>query len=285
VRRLDRGWRRALAFAAALFVLSAGVAMAGGAVWARDFESPRVTVLGAGNRLSVLVTAGPSRLLIATGDDPGAFGNALADARPPMARRLDVVLLAGRATDLAVAAEASADSHARYVATIGPLPDSAATDAMGAETLPVIDAPRRIRLSDEVDVTVEVAVVPGEDADEPPIVAWRAVVRRGATTVVVLSDGRDAGRFGSLGPVAAVVLVGEHPAEAVDHVATGALVVNSDTVEGRELRGDIGTRLNGSMWAVRVFPGEAVRLEFVDGGLRLPDEVTQAIGPTPASDR
>lgn len=283
----DRGrlWLRPLAIALPLLILSAGLTLAVGAVWARAAEAPRVTVLGAGNRLSVLVTAGPARLLIATGDDPVAFGNALGQARPLTSRRLDIVLLAGQGRDLAVAAEARADEHARVVATIGPIP----ADPIGADVdrppRPVIDAPRRIRLSDDVSVTLDVAVTPNPDADDVPDVAWRAVVRRGATTVVVLSHGDAATEFASPGPVAALVLVAGQPEEALAAIDARALVVNAESIDGRELRQELAPRLADPLWAVRVFSGEAVDLEFVDGGLEIPRTTTQLLGGTPPAGR
>src|SRR5262249_699904 len=67
----------------------------GFALWFLDVSAPQVDVLGSGNRLSLLVTDGPARLLLATGDNPDQFDNALARFRPIFARRVDVLLMAG----------------------------------------------------------------------------------------------------------------------------------------------------------------------------------------------
>ena len=59
-------------------------------------------LLGSGNRLSLLVTDGPARLLLATGDSPIDYENALTDVRPIFARRVDVLLVAGSGNTLLV---------------------------------------------------------------------------------------------------------------------------------------------------------------------------------------
>src|SRR6476619_4204301 len=65
--------------------------------------APTMKVLGAGTGLSVLVESGDRRLLVATGDDAASFSHALAGARRLWERRIDVLVLAGGASDLAVA--------------------------------------------------------------------------------------------------------------------------------------------------------------------------------------
>ena len=75
------------------------IAFAGSAAvftfWLQDLSVPQVAFLGSGNRLSLLVTDGPARLLLATGDSPIAFENAITRVRPLFARRIDVLLVAG----------------------------------------------------------------------------------------------------------------------------------------------------------------------------------------------
>ncbi len=63
---------------AAVFLASTVLGGGMGAAWANETRQPRLNVLGSGNALSVLITAGQARILLATGDDPVAFANALA---------------------------------------------------------------------------------------------------------------------------------------------------------------------------------------------------------------
>ena len=271
-------WRGTLILAATVFVLSAGTSAWAASAWARDMRAPRVTLLGAGKRLSVLVTAGDARLLIAAGDDPVAFANALEHARHMTARRIDVALVTGRGRDELVTSRVQEDERVRYVASLAPQSGGAVASA----ALPVLDAPSRIRLGDDVTVTVEVITIgtDGEEAD----VGWRAIIRRGETTVVVLSDGEDAPKFPSLGPISALVLIDGDPEAALDAVDARAVAVNGDTVSGRQLRQEVAPTLDHPVWAVLVHRGEAVRLDFLTGGLRLPSASSQLLAtPTVAN--
>src|SRR5262245_7782713 len=81
--------------ALAVFVLGVATTIGVGAAQTRGYSRPSVIVLGTGAQLSVLVTDGPARLLLASGDDPAALGNALARIRPIGRNRIDVLLLAG----------------------------------------------------------------------------------------------------------------------------------------------------------------------------------------------
>lgn len=265
-------WRGTLILAATVFVLSTGTSAWAASAWAGDMRAPRLTLLGAGKRLSVLVTAGDARLLIAAGDDPVAFANALERARRMTTRRLDVALVTGLGRDEPVSSHVQGDDRVRYVASLAPHAGGAAASA----SLPVLDAPSMIRLGEDVTVTVEV-VTTGTDGEDPQL-GWRAIIRRGDTTVVVLSDGEDASKFSNLGPISALVLIGGHSEEAVDAVDARAVAVSAETASGRQLRQEVGPTLDHPVWAVLVHPGEGVRLDFLTGGPSLPSESSQLLG-------
>jgi hypothetical protein len=63
--------------------------------WNRPYNNnDAVLLLGSGKGLSALVTTGGTRVLIAAGNDPIAFANALAEARPLTAPRIDLLIIA-----------------------------------------------------------------------------------------------------------------------------------------------------------------------------------------------
>jgi len=277
--------RRTLILALVTMLLSGAATAAISVAWANDLASPRVTVLGAGNRLSLLVTAGEARLLIATGNDATHFGNALAQARHPTTRRIDILLVAGQGDDLIAPASIRNDASVRYAAAITPLDGAPAAFVTAGEGLPPLATPRRFRLNDEISVIVETHQ---SDAvgDTPAAAAWRVLVRRGATTVVVLSDGMAASAFPSPGAVAAVVVAGENPPAAWSSMPAPILILGgSDVIEGRELRAAAKNILDEERWALRVHPGEALPLRFVESGLAVPREPAEVVGGTPAADR
>jgi hypothetical protein len=261
-----------------VFLASYSLVLALGVVWARDEAAPRVTVLGSGRGLSLLISAGPARLLIANGDDAAAFGNALARARHPGRHRIDVLLLARSHTTRAVVAKANRDLAARHTEVIG---EEELLGELGLTVDHLLDGVRRFQLPDGVSVTVEVVDVVSPSRGQATN-WWRAVVERGNTRLVVLSDGRGAGAFADPGPVSALVLAGDHPVEAITAVRPGALIVNAMTVSGRDVRRELAPAVEERLWTLRVHPGDVERLDFTPQGLRLPDHAL-LIEPSPAT--
>ena len=190
-------------------------------------------LLGSGNRLSLLVTDGPARLLLATGDNPIEYENALTAVRPIFARRVDVLLVAGSGSTLFVPLAAHGDSHVRNATALAPLPHSAEADAIGA--IPSFSSPQQIRLGPSIEVTVETALPFGADADAD-FPAWRATVQHGETRVVVLSDGPAASLFPPPSAPSVLAVSGADPAAAWDLSPAVAFVANSEMIGGPELR-------------------------------------------------
>jgi hypothetical protein len=272
-------WREiavtALAILAIVFV---GCSLAF-ALWLRDLEAPQVAVLGSGDQLSVFVSDGPARLLLASGDDPIAYENALARVRPLFARRVDVLLLAGSGQSLLVPLSAAADQHVRTTMTLAPLPPSAEAEAIGP--LPDLAAPRLIRLAPTTTIVIETALPFGADPEET-FPSWRATIQHQDTRIVVLSDGAAAALFPPQDSASVLIVAGQDPTAAVQSAPAIALVANSEAIAGAELR-QLMPAPHPPRWGVRVFPGEALRLRFVPGGVALPSDVAQPLAAAPTA--
>jgi hypothetical protein len=266
-----------------IVLLSTLGAVSVGQAWAASSQTPRVTLLGSGSRLSVLVTTPGARLLIAGGDDPAAFGRALGEARRPTLPRLDLLLVAGEGRDLPVAAAAAADAGARRVLSLAPIAASAVTDAPALARAAVLIGPTRIRLGDGVTVTLEVALGETGSAPADRALDWRATVAHAGSRIVILSDGSAAGRFPPAGPVSVVVVAGDAPEGATDDGMPPALVVNADAVTGKELRQEIAPLAAAGVWLVRVFPGDAAGLDLMRAGVGLPPTASRFL-PPPSGD-
>lgn len=272
--------RAALLRAAAAFLLSVAGSAAVLLAQGREYAETRLLVLGAGSSLSVLLIAGEARVLFATGDDPTAFGNALAAVQPVAARRLDVLLAAGTGRDRNVPAALAADPHVRSLATIGPIGDEPTAPALAAA--PDIGPARRLVLPDNLRVLVETAPAdPGEDAG-----GWRAIVERGNTRALLVSDGEALGALPSVGPVQAAVVLGADPEAALTWLDAGALVVSAAATSPAALREAIAVADRPPAQVRQVVPGEAVALSFVDGGLAIPRDglIPLPASPVPAPD-
>lgn len=260
----------ALVFAVA-FVGCGGVF----AFWLMDLHAPQMAILGSGDRLSIVVIDGPARLVLASGNDAINYENAMSRVRPIFARRVDVLLAAGSGESLLVPLAAHEDPHARVAAAVGPLPPSPETAALGA--LSALPGHYRIRLGSSITVTVETRYPFGADPAVDPA-AWRAIVEHGETRVVVLSDGDAASLFPPVNPSSVVVVSGDDPLAGWSLSPAPAVIANAEAIDGPDLRSAFVAAERPPDWGFLVFPGEALRLRFVQGGIEIPSESAHALG-------
>lgn len=258
--------KRELRFGLVCFVAAALVFAAIFLVWSFDLRGQRVTLLGGGEgAVSVLVTSGSARVLIATGDDPSAFTTALERARHPTTRRIDLLLVAGSGAFLRAPEAIAADDSVRQIMSLGQLSSSAETTAIRAAGVVPITGRKQIHLDDQV--TIDLDVARADDNSDP---AWRAIIRHDQTSVVVLSSSDAATQFGRSGPVSAlVVATGGDPLLAWNEQRAPVLAFPEAAIPGARLRADTATGARPE-WFVRVFAGEAVRLGLESDGVHLP---------------
>lgn len=275
------GWKQTALTVLLVFVMAAvGCAVVFG-LWLHDFRTPQVAFLGSGDRLSLLVIDGPARLMLATGDDPIEFENALAEFRPLFARRVDVLVVAGEDDALLVPLRAQQDNVSRRSFLLAPPPAAPGYEAF-ARTLQ-LSAPRRIRLGPSITVTVETALPPGALPSETAPY-WRATIERAESRIIVLSDGNAAALFPPPLPAAVLAVAGDDPAAAWDLSPAIAFIANSGAISGPELRSAFTASHHPPQWGFRVAPGEALRLHFTEGGVELPSDAAQPLSGTPAAD-
>ena len=263
-------WRDVLVTAGTAFLVAlVGVGIAVG-LWYRDIMSPRIVFLGSGDRLSVLVSDGPSRLLIASGDDPTGFENALTSVLPIFARRVDVLLVSGAKSALLAPVAATHGDQVRTTRSLGTIPPSLEANELGAVTVHTV--PSRIRLSPEMTLAIETAL-PEDAAPDDPL-SWRAVVERGNTRVVVYSDGAAPELFAAPPPASVIAVAGDDPVAAWNAAPGVALVAADSQLSGPKLRERFAAA-NAPQWGFRVASGEALTLHFVETGLKVAAESAQ----------
>jgi hypothetical protein len=226
--------------------------------------------LGSGDRLSVLVTDGPSRLLIASGDDATGFENALTSVLPIFARRVDVLLVSGAKTTLMAPIAATQNEQVRTTRSLGTIPPSFEASELGSVS--ELTMPARIRLSPEITLSIETATPEDAEPDDP--VSWRAIVERGQTRVVVLSDGEAAALFSAPPPASVIAVAGDDPVAGWDAAPGVALVSAAGELSGPKLR-ERFTADNAPRWGFRVASGEALTFHFVANGLEVSPESAQ----------
>ena len=263
-------------FALAVFLAAEGAALAGGVLLRGRLDGHEVVVLGSGRSLSVLVTAGEARLLVAAGDDATAFGNAWRRWTGPIpSPRLDILLIAG--DDTGTVGRAAGDRlRPRWTAALADV-----APGQGDRVALPLETPRRLRLDRDLSVTVERGPERPENASND---RWRVLISRGRTLIAVVPNGAAAASFSWDEPVAALVVLAGGVAEAVAAIQPRALIV-PQAIEGRTIRAEVPPVLTAEAWSLRLPPGEIARLTFVVDGLRLPSDATLLTPSPPASDR
>lgn len=266
-----RAIRPVVASFALAFLLGSGLGLS----WSRQAQTASVTVLGSGEQLSVVVSSGHGRLLIATGDDAAEFNNALSRVRGLTTRRLDLLLIAGANPEVPLSAVS--ESGTQHVFAIGPPAPALVEGTRGVAVLP---SPRQINLGAGLAVTIEWV----QTAEQQPT-AWRAIVRDETATVVVLSDGTTAAQWPSIEPAASVLIVaGAEPLAALDAQPATTLIAAGGVVSVDAIRHDVPAIDSAARWSMRIFPGESVKLALGDDGISLPADAARPIVPNELPD-
>ncbi len=232
------------------------------AKWARDLQDPQVILLEAGNAISALVVSGDARVLIVSGNDPIALGNALASVRRLTTHRVDVLVNTSPGG-------LNFDLPARRTISLGNPP---ILHGLYGRNQPATSLPNPLTLELTGDIQIRIEVATRINAVEAQPIAWRATIRSPRATIVIISRATDAALFPSFGSVAAVVVSAGAPAIADLAIDSGLIVVKatSGPGEGRRLREEVAATARNPTWVDRLFPDQALRLRLNDGGLLIP---------------
>ncbi len=239
----------------------------------------RIQVLGSGDAVSVLITAGQSQLLIVTGNDRTSFGNAIDRATRGPGNAPDILVVAGSGDLLVAPAYALElfDPNGRYAAH--PIHTRESNEPRLANLDPVPANPVRMTLADSVAVVIESTPVPSDD----DTYAWRATVTHQSTRVAIVSEGGHVSLFDWPSPVSALVVAGI--ASGAPARVSGAQVIvgaASELDPSDAHVQDWGTSASAPLRIVPVRPGDMATLTFESAGLALTsDDRITTITPTP----
>ena len=270
---------RRIGFGAALLCCAFMIGAAAGAFAVVRGTGNRIQVFGSGDAVSVLITAGQSQLLIVTGNDRTAFGNAIDRATRGPGNAPDILVVAGTGDLLAAPASALElfEPNGRYA--VHPI-DSSDVDEPRLSSLDSLPAnPVRLTLADQVAVTIESKPVPGDD----DTYAWRATVTHLSTHVAVVSEGAHMSLFDWSMPVSALVVAGNDFGSLAEVGGAQVLVGAASVLDPNDA--DVqewGTGSSTPLRIVPVRPGDIATLTFEIGGLDLTsDDRITSITPTP----
>lgn len=249
-------------FGLVFLVSLASVLVLGQVVLAKS-RTPRVDLLGSGDRISTLIVAGNTRMLIATGTDGAAFLNAFSEALPFADRRVDLLVLAGDRDDFPVASTARLNIKAAKVVVLdGDLATS--LDDLGLDSSSIIDGRKRIALTPTIAVTIT--------ATES---GWLAVIERGQTRIGVISDPHQLEEAREMRSFSALVVASAPKPELIPGSYFSLALPNKSPAPA-EL---VPERL-GAIPVLSIANGRAEVLVFTPQGLRLPRAARPMLRPT-----
>lgn len=245
----------------ALFVF--GLSASTGAMWSREMSAAGVHILGGGTRVGLLITQDNTRILVVNGSDVAAFGNALSEARKPGFNRIDVMIVTGNDSAMAVAARNLATIDARQVIALGPL---VMEDSLPWPPNTIPGSGQQMTIGDNLMVQFE--SVSEEDVDDS---GWRIKVVTSAGTIAMLSDAAHIADFSWSEPISALVLQRGDIAKLSPAVQPRALIAAGSLIDFDEADNWLNDN-PGKQAVLRIFSGQSSWISFSPDGLSFPEE-------------
>lgn len=258
----SRSWKRTLELVAFFFLVALGATTIATTAWARDYATPRATLLGSDRGVSLLVTAGAARVLIVNGTDPASLGNAVSRARHPGLDRLDLMIVSGNGAAAQLAPRAIELLSPRVVMTVG---SSASLSESSYVAARIIQHPTVIELPDGVTITIEVwPAADGENDD----VTWSARIDRGDASIFWVSDREDLLQDSMPGEVDVTIVGRGAPAADSPLPNSRVIVTAGESISGPDLRSIVLDTIGPDAQTLRIFAGEVTRIELDLEGIR-----------------
>ena len=231
--------------------------LAGAAMLVRD-RDPSLTVLGSGDNLSALVSAGGARVLILQGTNATEFGNAYSRSRPPLLDRADLLVVADPEANIGFVTRVADQIGSPLIAVLG---SGESLMNAGVQVRYEFTLPHRLALPAGMALTLPSKVGPADAAPGE----WVATVTCQAMTVLIsCGPGEDIEGL-PRNPAVWIRLDGSIGPEALSRIYPSAVIIPASAMSGPELRADLATLPAGAVPGFRVHSGDAARLRFADG--------------------
>jgi hypothetical protein len=183
------------------------------------------------------------------------------------------MILSGNASAADLAPRAIQLLQPRMVVAIG---GTASLEQSGVVPGQIIDHTTEFELSDGLVMTIEVWPAAGGENDD---VTWAAMIERGGASVYWVAD-REALMQEELPEEADVTIIGRgKPADDTPFPKTRVVVAAGESIEGPDLRARALESIGPEVETLRIFAGEATRIELEPEGIRSVDGGTLAGTP------
>lgn len=243
------------------------------ASWARDFASPRVTLLGAERGIALLITSGSSRVLLLGGSNPTELGNAIAKARHPGLDRIDVMIVSGSVGTTDMTQRSIRLLAPRMIITVGTDASLQNSDIVTDKT---IDRATEIELSNGVVLTIDVWSSSEDDTDET---TWAVKIERGGASVLWVAD-RGALEQNGLPETTDIIILGNgKPNSRIPFPRARVVVAAGESISGPEMRSIAGNAIGPDVEIARLYAGEITRIDLAPQGIRSIDDAIPVASP------
>ena len=214
--------------------------------WNRPYnQEDTLYLLGSGKGLSALVTSGGTRVLIAAGNDPIAFANALASARPLTAPRIDLLIIAPGSERVA--------SRAKDITNPSMILEFASADGTPGESGHHVTRSREtIDIGDGVMLTLDPGMTIGS-----PIAGWSIAIQHRGVEIMLVEQ-----LPARLSIDSSLIAVMDDEFTIPDNSPSASIAASSTVVAGM--------KLNASYPLGLIDPGDTARISIGEYSIMLP---------------
>lgn len=240
--------------------------------WRHAVAGPELAILGSGSRLSALIRAGETRVLIAAGDNIDEFDRAYARVQRPTAPRLDILIVSGTGRHLLVPERLVARGAARQVLSLQALGSDVRTGVLADEQIPTIRQRREIRIDDDVTIAIDPV------SDYQSVGAWAITVSHRSMRILIVPDADTVQSAVGSGSVSSLVVLGKMDFRTPSQQSQ-SVVVHGDQAQAA-IQASTDDPLTSGPWLWTVHDSEALVMVFKDGALRVPRSGVRRLLPT-----
>lgn len=244
--------------------------------WREAVAGPELALLGSGSRLSALIRAGETRVLIAAGDNIDEFDRAYARVQRPTAPRLDFLIVAGTGRHLLVPERLVARGAARQVLTLHQLGADARGGVLAEAQIPTIRDRREMRIDN--DVTISIIPV----SDYRPAQSWAITVSHRGTHVLIVPTAEAPLSAVSSRSASSLVVLGKMDF-GMPYPQSQSIIVHGDQAQAAIQASTADPSASGP-WLWTVHDSEALIVTFDEGALELPSSGARRVVPLSTAD-
>jgi hypothetical protein len=230
--------------------------------WRNAVAGPELALLGSGSRLSALIRAGETRVLIAAGDNIDEFDRAYARVQRPTAPRIDLLIVAGTGRHFLVPERLVARDAARQVLTLHAIGADARGGVLTDEQIPTIRQRREIRIDNDVMIAINPV------SDYLSAQTWAITVMHRGMRILIVPNADALQSADRSRSVSSLVVLGKMDFRT-PHRESRSIIVHGDQAQAA-IQASTDDPTTSGPWLWTVHDSEALVMAFKEGALLIP---------------